>query len=95
MLNALPLAEYLSERAASPNSDRIAVSHALGRASVGLHTEMYFANNPTDEDAFVLSIDKSKLSVIIPRFGIEGTVRMVLSLCSLYARPLVTEYGFV
>lgn len=42
---------------------------------MGLHTEMYFANNPTDEDAFVLSIDKTKLSVIVPRFGIEGTVR--------------------
>lgn len=47
----------------------------VGRASVGLHTEMYFANNPTEEDAFVLSVEKTKLSVIVPRFGIEGTVR--------------------
>lgn len=36
---------------------------------------MYFANNPTEEDAFVLSVEKTKLSVIVPRFGIEGTVR--------------------
>lgn len=50
---------------------------AQGRASVGLHTEMYFANNPTEEDAFVLSVDTSKLSVIVPRFGIEGTVRIL------------------
>lgn len=35
---------------------------------------MYFANNPTEEDAFVLSVDKSRVSVIIPRFGIEGSV---------------------
>lgn len=42
---------------------------------MGLHTEMYFANNPTEEDAFVLSVEKTKLSVIVPRFGIEGTVR--------------------
>lgn len=41
---------------------------------MGLHTEMYFANNPAEEDAFVLSVDKTKLSVIVPRFGIEGTV---------------------
>lgn len=47
---------------------------------MGLHTEMYFANNPTEEDAFVLSVDKSKLTVIVPRFGIEGTVRTMLSL---------------
>lgn len=46
-----------------------------GRASVALHTEMYFAQNPTEEDAFVLAVDKIKLSVIVPRFGIEGTVR--------------------
>lgn len=55
-------------------------SHVLGRASVGLHTEMYFANNPTEEDAFVLSVQKNSLSVIVPRFGIEGTVRGVLTL---------------
>lgn len=48
--------------------------YAPGRASVALHTEMYFANNPTEEDAFVLSVQKSKLTVIVPRFGIEGTV---------------------
>ncbi|CAM9803551.1 unnamed protein product [Scytosiphon promiscuus] len=45
-----------------------------GRASVALHTEMYFANNPTEEDAFVMSVDKSKVSVIVPRFGIEGSI---------------------
>lgn len=45
---------------------------------MGLHTEMYFANNPTEEDAFVLSVQKSSLSVIVPRFGIEGTVRGML-----------------
>lgn len=47
---------------------------------MGLHTEMYFASNPTEEDAFVLSVEKSKLSVIVPRFGIEGTVRETLLL---------------
>lgn len=60
-------------------------AHKSGRASVGLHTEMYFANNPTEEDAFVLAVDKSKISVIVPRFGIEGTVRAAYYLgCTNY-----------
>lgn len=46
-----------------------------GRSSVALHTEMFFAQNPTEEDAFVLSVDTFKIGVIVPRFGIEGSVR--------------------
>lgn len=51
---------------------------------MGLHTEMYFANNPTEEDAFVLSVQKSSLSVIVPRFGIEGMVSSMLTVLNTY-----------
>lgn len=57
--------------------------HTIGRASVALHTEMFFAQNPAEEDAFVLAVDMTKLSVIVPRFGIEGTVRIVSAQISL------------
>lgn len=63
--------------------------HGEGRASVALHTEMFFAQNPTEEDAFVLTVDNTKLSVIVPRFGIEGTVRMLLS----RSREMVAKLG--
>jgi S1 domain len=45
-----------------------------GRASVALHTVMYFKSKPTEEYAYVLSVGKGKLTVLVPRFGIEGTV---------------------
>jgi S1 domain len=45
-----------------------------GRASVALHTVMYFKSKPTEEHAYVLSVGKGKLTVLVPRFGIEGTV---------------------
>ncbi|CAM9533622.1 unnamed protein product [Discosporangium mesarthrocarpum] len=47
-----------------------------GRASVALHTELYFEQNPTEEDAYVLSVDNATLSVIVPRFGIDGKIKL-------------------
>jgi exoribonuclease R len=35
---------------------------------------MYFKSKPTEEFAYVLSVGKGKLTVLVPRFGIEGTV---------------------
>jgi exosome complex exonuclease DIS3/RRP44 len=53
-----------------------------GRASVQLHTLIFFANDSSkDEDAYVLDVetaDKSDpiLSVIVPRYGIEGRIKL-------------------
>ncbi|KAG5180708.1 hypothetical protein JKP88DRAFT_349459 [Tribonema minus] len=44
-----------------------------GRASVAMHTVLYFKLNPTEEEAYVLSVSQSKITVLVPRFGIEGT----------------------
>lgn len=80
----------LSESAVSPllmsSSFIFLFTHRSGRASVALHTEMYFANNPTEEDAFVMSVDKSKVSVIVPRFGIEGSVSGMFLRLRLFTR---------
>lgn len=80
-IGVAPLPTFLMDKALlhdlTENMNRRHRSAQLaGRASVGLHTEMYFANNPTEEDAFVLSVEKTKLSVIVPRFGIEGTINL-------------------
>jgi exoribonuclease R len=53
-----------------------------GRASVQLHTLIFFSGDTAkEEDAFVLDVDTADKSeptfrVIVPRYGIEGQVRI-------------------
>jgi exoribonuclease R len=56
-----------------------------GRASVQLHTLIFFSGDDAKEDdAYVLDIDTAEMSepsftVIIPRYGIEGRVQIPLA----------------
>ena len=50
-----------------------------GRASVNLHTVIFFAGEPKEEDAYIMDVDADGddgkdvvLSVMVPRYGIEG-----------------------
>lgn len=43
-----------------------------GRASVDLHTQLFFKNRQVDEEAYILSIKKNALNVLIPKYGLEG-----------------------
>lgn len=45
-----------------------------GRASVGLHTQIFFKNRVLDEEGYVLFVRKNALQVLIPKYGLEGTV---------------------
>jgi exosome complex exonuclease DIS3/RRP44 len=45
-----------------------------GRASVDLHTLLFFKNREVDEEAYVLAVKKNALQVLIPRYGLEGTL---------------------
>lgn len=54
-----------------------------GRASVQLHTLIFFANDAggKEEDAFVLDVETAEksepsASVMVPRYGIEGRVKL-------------------
>jgi exosome complex exonuclease DIS3/RRP44 len=53
-----------------------------GRASVNLHTLIFFASsNAREEDAYVLDVETAEQSdpsftVIVPRYGIEGRVNL-------------------
>lgn len=52
-----------------------------GRSSVQLHTLIFFSGDgDREEDAYVLDVDTTStepsFSVIVPRYGIEGRVRM-------------------
>lgn len=56
-------------------------NQSAGRGSTAFHTVLYFKENPTTEDAYVLRILESKLVVLVPRFGIE--VRRMCITCGL------------
>ena len=46
-----------------------------GRASVQLHTQLYFRDHPAaGEPAYVLGVHPDKVVVLVPRFGVEGTI---------------------
>ncbi|OMO55680.1 Ribonuclease II/R [Corchorus capsularis] len=46
------------------------------RASVELHTLIYFRNRPTDTEARVVKIRSNGFIVFVPKYGIEGSVHL-------------------
>ena len=52
------------------------------RASVNLQTHILFRNKKSEEDGYILFVRQNALQVLIPKFGLEGT---------LYIR---NEHGF-
>ncbi|XP_051124050.1 exosome complex exonuclease RRP44 homolog A [Andrographis paniculata] len=47
------------------------------RASVELHTLIYFRNRPTDTEARILKIRSNGFIVFVPKYGIEGPVYLM------------------
>ena len=45
-----------------------------GRASVNLHTQLFFRNRKVDEEAYILYVRKNALQVLIPKYGLEGNL---------------------
>ncbi len=45
-----------------------------GRASVNLHTQLFFRNKKVDEEAYILYVRKNALQVLIPKYGLEGNL---------------------
>ncbi|KAH9505754.1 exosome catalytic subunit dis3 [Bulinus truncatus] len=45
-----------------------------GRASVNLHTHLFFKTRIQDEEGYVLFVRKNALQILIPKYGLEGTV---------------------
>ena len=44
------------------------------RASVNLHTHIFFRNKVTEEDGYILFIRQNAIQVLIPKYGLEGTL---------------------
>lgn len=45
-----------------------------GRASVNLNTHLFFRGITQQEDGYVLFVRKNALQILIPKFGLEGTI---------------------
>ncbi len=75
------------------------------RASIALHTHLFFKNRGSIDDAFVLFVKKNALQVLIPKFGLESTIFLddvnsdggsngsKRELCYVEAEPSLTVEG--
>lgn len=45
-----------------------------GRASVALHTHLFFRDRVENEEAYILFVRKNALQVLIPKYGLEGSI---------------------
>ena len=53
---------------------RHTMAQYAGRASVGLHTLIYFRGKEVREAAYVIKVRENGVVVLVPRYGIEGIV---------------------
>lgn len=45
-----------------------------GRASVNLHTHLFFKNRTVDEEGYILFVRKNAVQILIPKYGLEATL---------------------
>ena len=65
--------QYLQQACNNMNY-RHKMAQYAGRASVDLHTQLFFRNRQVQEEAFILAVKKNALQVLIPKYGLEGTL---------------------
>lgn len=70
------LDQKLMEKVCQNINYRHRMAQYAGRASVALHTQLFFRNRRVDEEAYVLFVRKNALQVLIPKYGLEGTIML-------------------
>ena len=88
-INIAPLPSHLSSKSylhdlCANMNRRHRAAQLAGRASVQLHTLILFADNPQEEDGYVLDVETAEKSdpsirVMVPQYGIEGQVKLPVS----------------
>lgn len=68
------LDKHYLQQACNNMNYRHKMAQYAGRASVDLHTQLFFRNRQVDEEAYVLAVKKNALQVLIPKYGLEGTL---------------------
>ncbi|CAH1778412.1 unnamed protein product [Owenia fusiformis] len=71
-------ADLLNKKKTHSCCDNLNYRHRMaqyaGRASVALHTQLFFKKRTVDEEAYVLFVRKNAVQVLIPKYGLEGTL---------------------
>ncbi len=89
-INVAPLPPHLSSKSylhdlCANMNRRHRAAQLAGRASVQLHTLIFFSSDGgREEDAYVLDVENAEKSepsliVMVPRYGIEGRVKLSIS----------------
>ncbi|XP_037952749.1 exosome complex exonuclease RRP44-like isoform X1 [Teleopsis dalmanni] len=68
------LNKKLNENICQNLNYRHKMAQYAGRASVALNTHVYFRGKTQDVEGYILFVRKNALQVLIPKFGLEGTV---------------------
>merc|ERR1712112_483515 len=63
-----------TEKVANNINYRHRMAQYAGRASVNLHTHIFFKDRVEDEEGYVLFVRQNALRVLIPKYGLEGTI---------------------
>ncbi|TDH71365.1 hypothetical protein CCR75_006597 [Bremia lactucae] len=78
-IGVAPLPHYLENKShlheiSEQLNRRHHAAQLAGRASVTLHTVVYFQQYPTRTDAVITKVKNNGVGVLLPRFGIEGMI---------------------
>ena len=70
--------ELLDKKQAQNQCNMINYRHRMAqyseRSSINLFTHMFFKNAPRDEEGYILFIKQNAMQVLIPKYGLEGTL---------------------
>lgn len=70
--------ELLDRKKVQANCNNLNYRHKMSqyaqRSSVALHTHLFFKHRVQDEDAYILSVRQNALQVLIPKYGLEGSI---------------------
>ena len=70
--------ELLDKKRTQDIANNINYRHRMaqyaGRASVNLHTHIFFKNKKQDEIGYILFVRQNAVQVLIPKYGLEGTL---------------------
>ncbi|XP_037070638.1 exosome complex exonuclease RRP44-like [Pollicipes pollicipes] len=70
--------ELLDKRRTQSTCNHINYRHRMAqysqRASVGLHTHLFFKERVREEEGYVLLVKQNAVSVLVPKYGLESTI---------------------
>ena len=70
--------ELLDKKNTQKIADNINYRHRMAqeaeRSSTNLFTHFYFKNTPRDEQGYILFIKQNAIQILIPKYGLEGTL---------------------